>query len=317
MPAVLLLVALLLPQQVVQTSQVPSQASHALRGRVILASNNPQTVGQAESFGMRSATDAVEMVRAPEMLVLGDPLWPGTIGRAALSYDDPAQVRQPISQEAHQPREAAVTYEEITAARRARGAGEPPVLNWGKPDFSRPRAPEDQLALRDANPSTSQAGPAPLKAAPRAGLAVVNETRVDYGSSEKAMEESLPVAYQVEDKGGAFEVQQVTAGDTIPQRIVQTDDTTLYFSDAVPVYLRHTPKGQGGCYLEYDFGLDGHRSILGNAGYWLEAPAFGGVALHWSGDDHLKLDLSHASVPGCELPSKLDLKRNGRIWETR
>jgi hypothetical protein len=266
---------------------------------------------------MRAANQDVEMVRAPEMLVLGDPLWPGTIRRAAATYDDSALIEEQVSPQVDQPSTAAMTYEQVTAARRARGAGQPPVLNFGTPDFSRPRAAGDQLALRDVNSGTSQAGAAPLEAAPRSGLANVGRMQVQRGSDDLVSNEALPVAYQVEDNAGAFEVQQVTAVDTVPQRIVQTDDTTLYFSDSVPVYLRHTPKGQGGCYLEYDFGLDGHRSILGNAGYWLEAPAFGGIALHWSGDDKLKLDFSHANVPGCELPAKLDLRRDGRTWVTR
>ncbi len=311
MPAVLLFVALLLPQQVVP------QTSAALRGRLILASNNPNTVRHAESPGLRSANEAVEMVRAPELLILGDPLWPGSIGRAAVSYGDPVPVAQASAQHPGQPNAAAMTYGQITAARRARGAGDPPALNFGTPDFSRPREPGDQLALRDRKSSESQAGPASLREAPRSGLATVTAMHVDRTSAEAASDEGLPVAYQVEDKSGAFEVQQVTATETMPQRIVQTDETTLYFSGGVPVYLRHTPKGQGGCYLEYDFGLDGHRTILGNAGYWLEAPAFGGVALHWAGQDHLKLDLSHASVPGCQLPAELNLHRSGRNWEAR
>ena len=266
---------------------------------------------------MRPSNDAVEMVRAPELLVLGDPLWPSAIGRAAVSYDAPASVSRGFSQEVEQPQPTAITYEQITAARRARGAGQPPVLNYGKPDFTRPRAPGDQLALPGTYRSNSQAGPAPLKAAPRSGLTAVSGMRDDHTSWVSASDEALPAAYQVNGKKGAIEVQQAMADETIPQRIVQTDDTTLYFSNSVPVYLRHTPSGRGGCYLEYDFGLDGHRSILGTAGYWLEAPAFGGVALHWASKNHLRLDFSHARVPGCELPAKLDLHRNGRIWETR
>ncbi|MFT4604472.1 MAG: hypothetical protein ACI9W4_001203 [Rhodothermales bacterium] len=311
MTAVLLFVALLLPQQVV------SQTGQSLRGRVILASNNPKTLQPVNARGMQAASEAVEMVRAPELLVLGDPLWPISIARAAVSYDDAAFVARATKQAEVQTQSPAMTYEQVTAARRARGAGQPPILNLGKPDFSRPRSAGEQLELRDTSPYASQVGPAPIEAAPRAGMATVPAKRIDRASAEVATDEALPVAYQVEDKSEAFQVQQVSAADATRQRIVNTDETTLYFSDGFPVYLRHTPAGQGGCYLEFDFGLDGHRSILGNGGYWLEAPTFGGVALHSSGDDRMKLDLTHATVPGCDLPEKLDLRKNGRNWEAR
>ncbi|NNE69211.1 MAG: hypothetical protein HKN29_02480 [Rhodothermales bacterium] len=278
MPALVLVFALLLPQQV-QSDQIRVES---LRGRVILVSNSTRAGAAVAPI---AAPTSVEMVRAPAGHVLGDPLWPGLTAREAAP---PAIMAEPAP--AMQAQEVVPVSERIAAARQTRGSSAPPPIPFYSESF------RERLAARVASRP--------------AWVAPVESADLDDGG--------LPQAYRIAETEPAFQIQQASGAlDPMPLRIVQTSEVTLYFSEGAPVFLRVAPDSGGGCFLEFDYGLDGHRSVSDEGVYWLEMPNAGRAGVTVPSDSLVELNLSEARVGGCPLPDRLSLHRSGRVWSVR
>lgn len=353
MPALVLVFALLLPQQTNAAQQVRSET---IQGRVILISNSNRV---SADEAVAASPTSVEMVLAPEGYVMHDPLWPGIIARQAappviapsreLVYGNAYGSIEDSQGETS--RQLVPLSERIAAARQARGAAASPETAFRTGAFrtrlaaragaraaERPVMAEIAVAETDAaeqaepyvaaaqpEPYVAAAQPEPYAAAAQPEPYVAAAQPEPYLATEASPyapaiaedEGGLPAAYRVTETEPAFEIQQVSASDPMPLRIVQTEEVTLYFSNGAPVFLRVAPSTGGGCFLEYDYGLDGHQTVTDEGVFWMEAPNRGRAAVTVPTNDRIELNLRQAQAPNCELPESLSLYRNGRTWIVR
>lgn len=345
MPALVLVFALVLPQQATASQQARTK-TQTLQGRVILISNSNRVLAD-EAIPARPTS--VEMVGAPQGYVMRDPLWPGIIAREAappviapsreLVYGNAYGSEEDSHEEASL--QLIPLSERIAAARQASGAAAPPETTF-RTGALRARLAARAAARAAERPVMAEIAVAETEAAVRPEPYVAAEQPEAYLAAERPEayvatvepeayvaaqppepyvaaedEGGLPAAYRVTDTEPAFEIQQVSVSDPMPLRIVQTGEVTLYFSDGAPVFLRVAPLAGGGCFLEYDYGLDGHQTVTDEGVFWMEAPDRGRVAVTVPTNDRIELNLRQARARNCELPETLSLYRNGRAWIVR
>jgi hypothetical protein len=100
----------------------------------------------------------------------------------------------------------------------------------------------------------------------------------------------------------------------VPLRIIRGGDFVVYYSARVPVYLRYrNPSSPIACTLEYDAGLNGHRSEVAAGSSWLIGPEFGRIGLSQPSEINIRLDLTKVTIPGCVLGTPSWTQIN-RVW---
>ncbi|MBO6576903.1 MAG: hypothetical protein JJ896_15965 [Rhodothermales bacterium] len=280
----LLLVVLFLGCHSVSFAQ---ERGDTIKGRkVLLSTGHDRTASESERPAPRVAVSGEREIYIPaSSMVWLDPLWPVTASRTHVAYAAPA-LRAPVT-----------IQPDVRLA--SSGISDRPLLSGPDPVAG----PPGRIRYRDDVVPTFETA------------SLDGEIEIFEPSPEQWVDDAaLPRAYQVSDPVEAL--TEPAFGDSAPvidTRIVQAPGFTQYYSDGVPVYLRYD--AGDGCLLEYDYGLDGHRSeSIGEADAALIAPEWGRVWVRHRGYARVDLDLTQVDLEGCTLPREITLVRSGRVW---
>ncbi|MFT5144472.1 MAG: hypothetical protein ACI84D_003108 [Thalassolituus oleivorans] len=229
-----------------------------------------------------------------------------------------ADAARPSMAQVEAARASAATAE---PARASPATAEPMRTNDGRAEAMQAIADQANAvrALRASRAEEAQRRLAASTTADEVGRRVV-ERRIEPiypGAATRSFEIS-----SVDDVGGLPSVYQTPAeprrmlpddGD-VPLRIIHGGDFLVYYSAGMPVYLRYkNPASPMACALEYDAGINGHRSEVSLGSSWLYGPEFGRIGLSQRTENNLRLDLTQVTIPGCVLGSP-SWTQIDRVW---